>query len=276
MERDIRCSGCGNRVSDGSSPCPDCGDTRKSISVSAKNDLTFMEELGLQARDAEDRLRREFQSRTDGTKEGFVDRDLTGPEEVIRRTGTRSGPLLNFDEETKYVEAFVSSLNLQSGRSYEVEPKGEEDSGFPDRWLIDRTLPDKSADQRIGVEVTHLDQGLSPGSRGTGDSMPRIRWKRSSHRPPRRLPRSARSSPGPHPGPFSFSSAPIRCPRPCRASSERHSSPRPLRLTSSRSGWPPSGSRPFGSCRGFSSGRRATGRSQMTLLCRPHQGGRHQ
>jgi hypothetical protein len=163
MERDIRCSGCGNRVSDGSSPCPDCGDTRKSISVSAKNDLTFMEELGLQARDAEDRLRREFQSRTDGTKEGFVDRDLTGPEEVIRRTSTRSGPLLNFDEETKYVEAFVSSLNLQSGCSYEVEPKREEDSGFPDRWLIDRNLPDKSADQRIGVEVTHLDQGAIAG-----------------------------------------------------------------------------------------------------------------
>ena len=163
MTRDIRCSGCGSRVSAESSPCPVCGDVRKSIPVSATDTMTFMEEWGLQARDAEDRLRREYQSRTDGTKEVFVDRDLTGPEQVVRRSGTRSGPLENFDEETKYVEAFASSLNLQSGRSYEVEPKEKEDSDFPDRWLIDRTLSDESADHRVGVEVTHLDQGAIAG-----------------------------------------------------------------------------------------------------------------
>jgi hypothetical protein len=100
-----------------------------------------MGEVGLQVRDPEDRLRRESQSRTDGTKEVFIDRDFTGPEVVIRRSGTRSGPLVNFDEETKCVEAFVSALNPDSGRSYEIEAKENEDSGFPDRWLIDRTLP---------------------------------------------------------------------------------------------------------------------------------------
>ena len=82
-----------------------------------------MQELGMQARDANDRLRREYQSRTDLTKEGIIDRDLSGPEEVIHRSGTRSKPLVNFDEETKYVETFVSALNMISGRSYEIEMK---------------------------------------------------------------------------------------------------------------------------------------------------------
>jgi hypothetical protein len=158
MSRDIQCAGCGSSISDESSPCPICGDVRKSISLSVTTTMSFMEELGLQARDAEDRLRRDYQSRTDGIKEGFVDRDLTGPEEVIRRSGTRSGPLVNFDEETKYVEAFISSLNFHTGRSYEIEPKEQEDSDFPDRWLIERTPPNEPADRRVGVEVTHLDQ----------------------------------------------------------------------------------------------------------------------
>jgi hypothetical protein len=154
---------CNSMVTDESSPCPKCGDTRKTIPVSAKNTVRLMQELGMQARDAKDRLRREYQSRTDLTKEGIIDRDLSGPEEVIHRSGTRSEPLVNFDEETKYVEIFVSALNMISGRSYEIEMKEKEDSGFPDRWLIDRTLPNESPERRVGVEVTHLDQRAIAG-----------------------------------------------------------------------------------------------------------------
>jgi hypothetical protein len=157
MAGDIRCSGCNSTVSDESSPCPNCGDTRQIIPVSATDEMGLMEELGMQARDVTDRLRREYQSRADGTNEGIIDRDLSGPEEVIRRSGTRSEPLRNFDEEAKYVELFVSALNLNSGRSYKIEPKSKEDSDFPDRWVIDETLPNESPDRRVGVEVTHLD-----------------------------------------------------------------------------------------------------------------------
>ncbi len=117
----------------------------------------------MQARDVGDRLRREYQSRADGTKEGIIDRDLSGPEEIIRRFGTRSGPLRNFDEEIKYVETFVSALNLHLGRSYEIEAKAKEDSDFPDRWLIDQALPEESPDRRVGVEVTNLDQNAIEG-----------------------------------------------------------------------------------------------------------------
>jgi len=117
----------------------------------------------MQARDAKDRLLREYQSRTDLTKEGIIDRDLSGPEEVIHRSGTRSEPLVNFDEETKYVETFVSALNMYLSRSYEIEMKEKEDSGFPDRWLIDRTLPNESPVSRVGVEVTHFDQRAIAG-----------------------------------------------------------------------------------------------------------------
>jgi len=74
-----------------------------------------MQELGMQTLNAEDRLCREYQSRTDGTKEGIVDRDLTGAEEVIHILGTRSKPIVNFEEETKHVETFVSALNQSTG-----------------------------------------------------------------------------------------------------------------------------------------------------------------
>ena len=163
MACEIRCSSCDSINTDESSPCPRCGDTRKAIPVSVKVEAKFTEELGMQARDATDGLRREYQSRIDGTKEGIIDRDLSGPEEVIRRSGTRSEPLRNFDEETKYVETFVSALNLNSGRSYEIETKQKEDSDFPDRWLVDRNLPEESPDGRVGVEITNLDQKAIAG-----------------------------------------------------------------------------------------------------------------
>jgi hypothetical protein len=158
MADEVRCAGCNSIISSDSSPCQKCGDARKVIAVSVKTEVKLIEELGMQRRDAADRLLREYQSRADGTKEGIIDRDLSGPKEVIRRSGTRSNSLVNFDEETKYVESFVSALNQHVGRAYEIEPKPKEDSDFPDRWLIDGTLPGESPDHIVGVEVTHLDQ----------------------------------------------------------------------------------------------------------------------
>ena len=117
----------------------------------------------MQARGVTDQLRREYQSRADGTKEGIIDRDLSGPGEVIRLSGRSSKPIVNFDEEIKYVETFVSALNMYLGRSYEIENKAKEDSDFPDRWLIDRTLPKEWPDRRVGVEVTNLDQRAISG-----------------------------------------------------------------------------------------------------------------
>jgi hypothetical protein len=96
MSREIRCVVCNNLVTDESSPCPVCGDSRRSISVEAQNAFRLMQELGTQTLDAEARVRREYQSRTDGTKEGIIDRDLSGEEEVIHRLGTRSEPIVNF------------------------------------------------------------------------------------------------------------------------------------------------------------------------------------
>ena len=63
----------------------------------------------------------------------------------------------------KYVETFVSALNMYLGRSYEIEAKAKEDSDFPDRWLIDRSLAKQSPDRRVGVEVTNLDQNAIEG-----------------------------------------------------------------------------------------------------------------
>jgi hypothetical protein len=158
MTPDKKCASCDTTLIDESAPCPNCGDTRKTFSFSVKSALGLAVELGLEARDEDDRLRREYQSRTDGTKEGVIDRDLTGHDAVIRRSGTRTGRLVNFNEETTYVRSFVSALNTLRGRSYEIEKKDEEDSGFPDRWIIDRSLPKDSEEHRVGVEVTHLDQ----------------------------------------------------------------------------------------------------------------------
>jgi hypothetical protein len=163
MARDIRCSSCDSIITDESSPCPRCGDSSKTIPLAVESGLGLTPELGMQARDVTDRLRREYQSRADGTKEGIIDRDLTGAQEVIRLSGTRSKPVVNFDEEIKYVETFVSALNMYLGRSYEIEHKAKEDSDFPDRWLIDRSLPKESPDRRVGVEVTNLDQRAIAG-----------------------------------------------------------------------------------------------------------------
>jgi hypothetical protein len=158
MADEVRCAGCDSIIPSDSSLCPKCGDVRKVIAVSVKTEARLIDELGMQARDEGDRLLREYQSRADGTKDGIIDRDLSGPDEVIRRSGRRSKALVNFDEETKYVESFVSAFNQHLGRAYEVEPKPKEDSDFPDRWLIDGTIPLESPDHKVGVEVTHLDQ----------------------------------------------------------------------------------------------------------------------
>jgi hypothetical protein len=163
MADEVRCAGCDRIIPNDPSPCPKCGDVRKVIAVSVKTEAKLIEELGLQGRDATNRLFRESQSRADGTREGIIDRDLSGPDEVIHRSGTRSKSLVNFNEETKYVESFVSALNQHLGHSYEIEPKLKEDSEFPDRWLIDRTLPKAAPDRTVGVEVTHLDQKAIAG-----------------------------------------------------------------------------------------------------------------
>ena len=136
--------------------CPKCGSVNRSIGVSES--VRVLEELGLEAHNQAGEIQREMATRTDGKKEGIIDFDWTKPEVGVLRSGSRSEPMDNVEDENAAAAALVAALNHRDGTRYRHEPKTKEDSKFPDIWIVNEGLPLQDTGRRVGVQITHFDR----------------------------------------------------------------------------------------------------------------------
>jgi len=126
----------------------------RQIGTSANSSVSFLDELQILVRNVAGETKREMSMRTDGRKEGNVDIDRTETEERIRISGRILEPLdrdTKTADENQFASSLATALSKTMGIPIYALPKPKEDGLFPDIWL-------QTPEEKIGVEVTHLDQ----------------------------------------------------------------------------------------------------------------------